>query len=254
MGFLKDLKDTIEILKDSEKRSILMDAVTHPSEYKDTGSIGERHTYRILDEHFHKSTILRNVYLEKKNGLSTEIDLLAVTAQGILVVESKNLSGTIYGSEEQKQWTQFLPPKQKFSFPNPVIQNETHIKALKFTLNDFPDLIYFSIIVFSDRCTLKSSAVNAQNTYVIQRFDFDELVNKIRDEKETLSDGDQVDIINRLKKLSRPKKAVREQHVENVKSKCQFCGADLVEKTRKADGNKFLGCSTFPKCKFTRKI
>jgi len=186
--------------------------------------------------------------------MTTEIDLLVVAEQGIIVIESKNYSGTIYGGEDQKRWTQYFTQKQKYNIPNPVTQNNSHIKALKLVLSDYPDLIYFSVIVFSERSTLKTGEVTALNTYVIQRFDLDGTIDKIRDEKPILSAEQHLDILARLKKYSKPKKEIREKHIEDIKTKCQFCGSPLIERIAKASGNKFLGCSTFPKCKFTRQM
>ena len=253
MGFFGEFKEGVKILADPEKRSLLIDGITHFNEYKDKGSAGERHIYRILDDYFEKSLILRNVYLPKKNGMTTEIDLLGITEQGLLVIESKNYSGTIYGSQEQKQWTHYLTPQSKFSFANPINQNTSHIKALQLALDDFPEVVYYNLVVFSERCTLKIGEVSAPNTYVIQRFDLDALLAKIVEQKGVLHFDRQADIALKLTRSSRPKKEVREQHVEDLKTKCQFCGSDLVERVRKKDGGRFLGCSTYPKCRFTKQ-
>ena len=37
--------------------------------------------------------ILRNVYVPKENGETSEIDVLYITQKGIFVIESKNYSG-----------------------------------------------------------------------------------------------------------------------------------------------------------------
>lgn len=36
--------------------------------------------------------------------------------------------------------------------------------------------------------------------------------------------------------------------------RCQSCGAPLVRRTRRADGRRFLGCSRYPSCCFTRSM
>jgi ssDNA-binding Zn-finger/Zn-ribbon topoisomerase 1 len=49
-------------------------------------------------------------------------------------------------------------------------------------------------------------------------------------------------------------KSLRERHSST--SKCARCGADLVERTAKTGanaGSTFLGCSEFPKCRYTKK-
>ena len=53
------------------------------------------------------------------------------------------------------------------------------------------------------------------------------------------------------------KEALRE-HVAEAKAVadgkvCPYCGSELVERRRKSDGGMFIGCSAFPKCRYTRK-
>ena len=43
----------------------------------------------------------------------------------------------------------------------------------------------------------------------------------------------------------------KEQHIEDVKTKCPFCGGELV--LRKGRYGEFYGYSNYPKCKFTKK-
>ena len=52
-----------------------------------------------------KGKILRNVYLPKDNGETSEIDVLYITQKGIFVFESKNYSGWIFGDEKGQYWT-----------------------------------------------------------------------------------------------------------------------------------------------------
>ena len=47
--------------------------------------------------------ILRNVYIPKENGETSEIDVLYITQKGIFVIESKNYSGWVFGSEKNYQ-------------------------------------------------------------------------------------------------------------------------------------------------------
>ena len=46
--------------------------------------------------------ILRNLYVPKDNGETTEIDVLFICSKGILVIESKNYSGWIFGNEDDE--------------------------------------------------------------------------------------------------------------------------------------------------------
>jgi restriction system protein len=57
---------------------------------------------------------LNNVTLEAANG-TTQIDHVIVSRFGIFVVETKNLSGSIFGDMVGKTWTQTLPGKRLVS-------------------------------------------------------------------------------------------------------------------------------------------
>lgn len=35
---------------------------------------------------------------------------------------------------------------------------------------------------------------------------------------------------------------------------CPKCGGKLVERTRRMDGHKFIGCSSYPRCNFTCRL
>ena len=111
--------------------------------------------------------ILRNAYIPKPNGKTSEIDLLFITHKGVFVIESKNFSGWIFGNEKDRQWTASFPNGERRRFYNPVLQNNNHIKWLKHFLGfNFP---CYSLIVFSERCELKKITVNAPGVGVVKR-------------------------------------------------------------------------------------
>lgn len=72
------------------------------------GKVGEAYTARelkLLNLLGRKGKVLRNVYIPKDNNETSEIDVLFITQKGIFVIESKNYSGWIFGSEKQYKWT-----------------------------------------------------------------------------------------------------------------------------------------------------
>lgn len=235
----------------------VFDALINSEEYKDMGSTGERFTYRKLTSltMFDKKQVLRNVYLKRENGKYTEIDLLAVGNKGIYVFESKNYSGWIFGDEAQAKWTQSLPNGKKTQFGNPIYQNAGHIKALKTALPNYPNMRYFSIITFSERCEIKAMNVTSPDTYVIKRDKLQDTLKKIfNEEQEIITNAEKEEIIKALSAHQRPKEEIKDQHLKDLEesfSKCPFCGGELVERTRKSDGGRFYGCKNYPKCKYT---
>ena len=97
------------------------------------GKIGEAYTapeLKLLNLLGRKGKVLRNVYIPKDNNETSEVDVLFITQKGIFVIESKNYSGWIFGSENQYKWTMMLPNKETHSFYNPIKQNQTEVEAV----------------------------------------------------------------------------------------------------------------------------
>lgn len=140
---------------------------SHP--YQTTRQDKGRHleylTYRSL-RHFENKggRFLFNVNVPKKNGDTTEIDVLLICTKGLFVFECKNFSGWIFGDELQKNWTQTLPTGRglcrKEQFYNPIMQNSAHIKHLKnFIGKNIPT---WSVIVFSDKTVFKNITIRSK--------------------------------------------------------------------------------------------
>ncbi len=70
-----------------------------------SGIQGERDLYRTVKKLQGNNIIFRNLPIRYKRGRS-ELDLLLVSHKGIIIVEVKNHSGTIYGSWKSDKWTQ----------------------------------------------------------------------------------------------------------------------------------------------------
>lgn len=65
---------------------------------------------------------INDVTIQTPTG-TTQIDHIIVSKFGIFVIETKNMSGWIFGSPDQAQWTQSLPGGNRFRFQNPLRQN-----------------------------------------------------------------------------------------------------------------------------------
>ena len=247
------------------------------------GRHGERLTERELNlvKLFgRKGKVLRNIYVPKDNGETSEIDVVFITQKGIFVLESKNYSGWIFGDEKSVNWTAMISSKEKNKFYNPIKQNKTHIKWLGQYLDD--DIPLFSIIVFSERCELKKVTVETSDARVIKR---DRLYANIRDIWDKSEDKLDVEKVNtvyeKLKVLTDVNEAIKTAHIENINVKyktdkkpkppvtpdkpiesvaapaesliCPRCGGDLVLRVAKKGtnaGNSFYGCSNYPKCRY----
>ena len=98
---------------------------------KEKGRRGEafvnKYAIKYLTEEYY---LLNNVTLEITDG-TTQIDHIVISPYGVFVIETKNKSGWIYGSERQKNWTQTFPTGDKYSFQNPLRQNYKHVKTVQ---------------------------------------------------------------------------------------------------------------------------
>lgn len=223
--------------------------------------------------------ILRNVYVPKDNGETSEIDVLFITQKGIFVIESKNYSGWIFGDEKSPYWTVMLPNKEKNRFYNPIKQNISHMKWLKQYLE--ADIPLYSIIVFSNRCQLKKVNVVSEDVYVIKRDDLYAVIRRLWDKAEINQKYTIEEIYEKLEVLTHADDEAKKLHIQNINTKygekvepvlskdinesikqevdliCPSCGSKLILRTAKKGANigkSFYGCTNFPKCRYTRQI
>ena len=109
-----------------------------------------------------KYTRFHNVTLNTLDG-TTQIDHVFVSVYGVFCVETKNMTGWIFGRERDKQWTQKIF-KESFRFQNPLRQNYKHTKALEAAL-DIPHSVIHSVVVFAGDATFKTD-MPANVTYI----------------------------------------------------------------------------------------
>jgi len=183
----------------------------------DKGNYGEFLTFRILEKLKENNKLLTNVYIPKADGTTTEIDLLMINKSGVYVFESKNYSGWIFGDEKSKNWTTSLKGGKKIQFLSPVIQNNGHINALRKLLGETGRNIFYSFIVFSERCELKKVTVTASDIFVMKR---DMLLTTLRKDMskrtEVLTDTQITYFYEILKKYSLADTKTKEKHIQNI--------------------------------------
>jgi len=199
---------------------------------------------------------VHNVYLRKENGMTTEVDVIAITEKGIFVIESKNYTGWIFGDMSSKEWTQRLPNGKKSKFYSPVLQNSSHIRQLSSELN-LPKDMFVSYIVFSNDCTLKKVPQNTNDLKILNRQELLWSMQKDLQTRENVMTNDDVAAVyKRLNELTHVSNAERKEHINQVTDIkngriCPVCGKKLV--LRKGKYGNFYGCSGYPKCKYVLK-
>ena len=72
----------------------------------------------------------RDVAIADGNGGALHIDFLLLTAKGLLLVDLRDVSGNVFGSDQMSEWTVMNGPK-RFTFPNPQAALYDKVAAVK---------------------------------------------------------------------------------------------------------------------------
>ena len=217
------------------------------------GWLGEKMTafgmWLKLDAEMYRR--VHNVILQARNG-TTQIDHVVVSIYGLIVIETKNMEGWIFGSAEQEMWTQQLFRK-KFKFQNPLRQNYRHTRCLAEFLNLDHDLLH-SVVFFIGNVELKTpmpdNVLTKGLSNYIKRFT-----------TPVLTPAQVLAIEHQLKTPQGRATMSRSEHLESLEARyesvtiCPKCGAALIKRLAKRGamaGNAFYGCASYPKCRYTR--
>ncbi len=202
--------------------------------------------------------LIKNVTLSTEDG-TTQIDHIIVSVYGVFVVETKNLRGWIYGSPQQKMWTQKIF-RNTYRFQNPLHQNYKHSKTLQALLN-LEDQQVHSVVVFIGDSTFKTPVpenVTFGMGYIRYIQSMTETVLSPQQVVE-ITDAIENGRLKRSLKTNREHKQYVQQIITNKDNSqlCPKCGSEmLLRETKKGDnaGKQFWGCSAFPKCRTIRNI
>ncbi|MGP1715759.1 MAG: nuclease-related domain-containing protein [Methylophilus sp.] len=177
------------------------------------GLMGEQVVRYISRTRLEKENYLavHNVTLETGEG-TTQIDHIYISQYGLFVVETKNFSGWIFGSERSATWTQQIY-KNRYKFQNPLRQNYKHLKAIESALDIDINNIH-SVIVFLGGATFKTPMPDN----VRYASDYADYIKSFTDEFFT---HNQVIEIHKqlLTKRLRPSYSTHKRHVNNLKNR-----------------------------------
>ena len=219
--------------------------------------VNEKLNLLVDDEGLHR--YISDLIFIDSDGNSHQIDHIVIRENGIFCIETKNYGGWIFGNEYQKKWTQTFPNRRRFYFLNPLKQNQSHVNYLSKALDDKYKIN--SIIVFVQNNIDKSRVKNCPN--VINLKDLNNYLEIYNDGSTQYSLEDINEIYDLLFDIQ--SEITDEEHIENVQKirmlieegKCPRCGGEIVERIAKRGpnaGQKFYGCSNFPKCWYKKNI
>lgn len=149
--------------------------VLHPQREKVATDLGRFYSgYRgeqSLDYHFNffeddDYIFFHGLRLPWKNGLYFQIDYLLLTPNVIIILEVKNIKGTIYFNVPVQQMIRTLDGIEE-AFPCPTIQSNRHVMQLNEWLrkNHFPNIPILAYVVFSNSSTVLKTDPIHQNIF-----------------------------------------------------------------------------------------
>ena len=192
--------------------------------------------------------VIHNVLVEH-NGYTHQIDHIVFSKFGIFVIETKQYNGFFTGDKYDKQWVRHLKRK-KIYYENPIRQNYGHVMTIIELLNidkkDVHNLVYIP----------SKAKLKINNAPELLRYG--QLINKIYQYTDVVIDN--VDeLYDELKRINIKDKKIRKQHINSIKkpginsmTNCPKCGGELIKRNGKY--GEYLGCSNYPKCRYTRNI
>ena len=216
------------------------------------GWIGEQKTefnlWFSLDKKLYRR--FHDVIIPSSNG-TTQVDHILVSPFGLFIVETKNRKGWIFGSETQSTWTQVVY-ENKYTFQNPLRQTHRHKKVLSKFL-DLNESHIQTVVYFNGdsefKTELPSNVLSSGLGSYIKQFN-----------DTVLSDTEVQRISGLLSDVKTEGKISKREHIQSLQNRhssdtvCPRCGSALVERTVKQGprtGTQFVGCSGYPKCRFT---
>jgi Nuclease-related domain len=109
-------------------------------------------TVRFAGPDYH---LLNHVTLRLGNE-TTQIDHVLVSRFGVFVIETKDYKGWIFGSPDDRYWTQVFR-RAKFRFQNPIRQNYKHARAIQDLMEFLPADVIRPVVVFTGNAEFKTS-------------------------------------------------------------------------------------------------
>lgn len=197
--------------------------------------------------------LIKNVTLPTEDR-STQIDHIIVSKYGLFDVETKNMTGLIFGSPNQKTRTQKIY-KHSSKFQNPLYQNYKHVKTLESLLGLNDQQIHSVIVFVGDSAFKTDMPANVTSGGGYLRF--------IKSKTQPVLTVVEVNEIKRRIESGRLVSSFKtnREHVQHVKNivatketdtskTCPKCGSSMIMRETKQgynNGKKFWGCSSFPK-------
>jgi restriction system protein len=219
------------------------------------GPIGESKTALNMWFSLNQKTYVRfhDVIIPSKSG-TTQVDHILISRFGVFIIETKNKGGWIFGSEDQAKWTQTFR-RHKYSFQNPLRQTYRQKKILSNFLGIRESNVH-TVVYFVGDCKFKTQMPENVLRSGLGRY--------IKRFSEPVFSDDQKDIlVEKLEHHLANSTLTKRDHVKSLRERkdsettCPRCGSKLKKRTArkgKNAGSQFLGCTSYPKCRYTKAV
>jgi len=200
------------------------------------GWIGEMRVHRVLRKIAKQEGGLElHDFMFEDDISSSQIDNMLLTKKALYVLEVKNYSGYIFGSETQTDWTMTVKHVNKVtgrngkiyqkvhiskhSFYNPIMQNQTHIRKIKNLTNISEFIPIYNVIVFGRNALLKDVS-HSPSCKVLLHKELFRYINSMESQIQSeLSTEKQMEIVDMLFLHNITDKKRRKKHVKDIRVK-----------------------------------
>lgn len=178
----------------------------------DKGNYGEIQIQAKLNKYIKKKGgyLINDVIIPGKNDKTSEIDHILFYNNGVFVIETKNLSGLIYGKEEDEYFIQVLGDgTTRNRIYNPIKQNSTHVDRVQYILN-INNVI--NVVVFN-----QNNTSHIKSKYIIKKR---KLIRYLKSYKENLYSNEQVQTMyNKIKQYKDYPIISKEEHIKRIQER-----------------------------------
>lgn len=289
--FLKEsssLNEQLEKLDDLKKRApfSMQNELDQAINEVKSGIQGEKNIAFELKNSHMPMYVLHDIYLKSSTGLTAQIDYIVVTSGKTFFIECKNLYGkiTVDSKGNFTRTVQYGRTKKTEGIYSPITQNQRHLEVYRQILMDNNNWIrrkaisgnglyayHQGIVVLANPTTvlndkyakkeIKDQIIRADGLIAYiknanKKFGIlDSMTDKEMEEKaERLLFYNQENPTDYTEKYEK-ELSEKQQFEDNAKEDptiCPRCGGKLI--LRHGKYGKFMGCSNYPKCRYTRNI
>ena len=226
------------------------------------GEQGERAVSQVIGRTELGKQYVLNGYItaDRESGMTSQIDHIVINRNGVHVIETKNYSGRIYGSDGDSMWTQTFSVRsrgrygrpvwrtRKKSVRNPVKQNGTHVYRVR-------QIVQGNMPVHSVVVLVRGNTQFIDSEHVFALSELRGYLNRVPARAVSVP---MMEKAYDLLRAGEAKGVTAEDHRRNIEEQqyrirhniCPRCGGRLVMK----DGRygRFCACENYPKCTFTK--